>query len=44
VGEHGKIVIRDVRIFDGIGGGLRSGHVVTAGFKIAEVDVDGPPP
>ncbi|GAA0961142.1 amidohydrolase family protein [Actinocorallia libanotica] len=44
MGEHGKIVIRDVRIFDGIGDGLRSGHVVTAGSKIAEVDVDGPPP
>ncbi|MEO3786191.1 amidohydrolase family protein [Actinocorallia sp. B10E7] len=36
-----KIVIQNVRIFDGIGDGLRPGRVVTEGSKIKEVAAEG---
>lgn len=42
--EHpGKIVIHNVRIFDGIGDGPRAGHVVTEDSKIHRVAAGEPP-
>ena len=37
----GGIVIRDARIFDGMSGGVRAGHVLIEGTKIRQV---GDPP